>query len=277
MSRFIESIIAMSEGMQMEQSILINKSHMTEPSITAENLNLVLRLAVHQPRSMKEVFTRALSSPLETLARKKDRLHVLQNVNFKIQKGERIGILGVNGSGKTTLCRTIAGYYKPASGKIKVQGNTRAIFSTSVGVMPELTGYENAELLAALMYPHVQNKKALVQEALEFSELGSFIYSPVRHYSSGMQTRLCLSLVSAMPSEILVLDEVFDGADQFFKTKVEKRILTTISQSGIVVFVSHSAGQVLKVCTRVLVLHQNKVAFDGTPEDGVKFYEELRK
>src|SRR5256885_10895379 len=108
----------------------------------------------------------------------------------------------------TTLFRS-----GPNSGKIQVMGQARAVFDTHVGIHPELTGRENAWLLAEFLYPELEDKQSIVDEALEFSELGKFVDLPFRLYSNGMQTRLCLSVVTARPSDLLILDEVFDGAD----------------------------------------------------------------
>src|SRR5262249_15637671 len=155
----------------------------------------------------------------------------------------------------------------PTSGKVTVRGRTRAIFDTSVGIFPELTGRENARILVQFMYPdEYRQHDEIIEESLEFSELGKFVDMPFKMYSNGMQARLCLSLVSAVAPDLLILDEVFDGADKFFRAKISGRVVRLIEDSGAVIFVSHSMDQLAKVCTRVIYLRENKLFFDGDPK-----------
>jgi ABC-type polysaccharide/polyol phosphate transport system ATPase subunit len=186
--------------------------------------------------------------------------------------------LGVNGAGKSSLCRCIAGMYKPTTGSVEVFGETRAVFNTNIGIQPDLTGRENAELLTQFLYPGLSKNdaKELINDAINFSELGRFIDAPFRLYSNGMQTRLSLSLVSARPTDLLILDEVFDGADTFFKEKISLRVQKMIQLSGAALFVSHSPDQVLKVCNRAIVLDQAQIVFDGEPSEALNFYKKMR-
>ena len=195
----------------------------------------------------------------------------LENWNLSIKKGERVRIIGLNGTGKTS-CRCIAGVYQPTTGRVLVNGKIRAVFDASVGMLPELTGRENAELLFKFLYPEETLKSILLEESLQFSELGAFLESPYKDYSNGMKTRLFLSIISAKPADILVLDEVFQGADHLFSEKVRNRILNIISQSGIVLFVSHTEVSVRKVCNRVLILKEGTVVYDGAVEEGLRIY-----
>src|SRR5690606_40243843 len=178
-----------------------------------------------------------------------DQLHVLKGIDLKLNRGDRLGILGVNGSGKTTLCRCISGMYVPTKGTININGEVRSIFDTSVGIIPELTGRENAYLLSRFIFPHIskEERKRIVEEALDFTELGHFLDTPYRTYSKGMQARLSLSIISSKPTDLLILDEVFDGADEFFQAKISKRVLDMIHNSGSVIFVSHSPDQVIQI------------------------------
>ena len=144
-------------------------------------------------------------------------------------------------------------------------------------MQPELTGRENAQLLVEFIFPQIPDEHDdIIKEALEFSELGHFVDVPFKFYSNGMQARLCLSLISARPCELLMLDEVFDGADQFFRKKIAARIRNIIDQSGAVIFVSHSTDQIAEVCNRVLVLDKGRLLFDGSPQEAIKIYSALR-
>lgn len=246
--------------------------------LEVRNLHLVFRTDVHRSVHLRDLFVAVSKDPFGTLFRPQDRNHILQDVSFTIYKNDRVGILGVNGVGKTSLCRCIAGLYKPTRGSVQLHGKVRAILDTAVGIYPELTGRENAYLLAHFLYPEqYDNYTEIVEEALEFSELKNFLDTPFRTYSNGMQARLCLSLISCLPTDLLILDEVFEGADQFFREKISTRVLSMIEKSGAVLFVSHSREQVERVCNRLLLLDHGKIIFDGKVDEGIAIYEKNRK
>lgn len=246
-----------------------------ETILSIKNLNLVFNLDYyHHTNSLRDTFVRMIKSPIDTLFKPKETLHIINNISFDLKKNERLGILGVNGVGKTTLCRSVAGMLVPKSGSIKVNGEVRSVFDTSIGINPELTGKENAHLLARFFYPRENNKTIteIVNESLQFTELNEFINIPFMNYSKGMQARLCLSVISAKSCDLLILDEVFDGADEFFQKKVAERVLTMIRNSGAVIFVSHSPEQIKLACNRCIVLENSKIAYDGDVDGGINYY-----
>ncbi len=240
--------------------------------IEVKNLSMAFQTSFHHD-SVRDLFIKFMQNPLKGILRPKERLHVLQDISFSVRKGEVVGLLGINGTGKTTLCRCVADIYKPQSGTLKTRGNVRAVFDTSIGSNQELTGKENSTLLASIMFPHIKSHTKLLEDAFEFSELEHFLDMPIKTYSKGMLARLFLSLVSAVPSDILILDEVFDGADAFFQQKIANRVHEMIKASGAVLFVSHSNDQVAKICNRVLVFEKGKIAFDGDVNKGIDYYE----
>ena len=239
-----------------------------------ENLHIDFNLNIHKTNSLRDTFVSFVSAPFNFLFKPIEKLHVIKGISFKIKEGEKVGIIGINGVGKTSLCRALAGMYFPTHGKVKTYGNVRAIFDTSVGIMPELTGRENVFLISELMFPEIPLSKRVefVEEVIEFSELQHFADTPFKNYSKGMQARLCLSLISAKESDLLILDEVFDGADQFFQEKIAKRVLSIIKDSGAVVFVSHSPHQIEIACNRLILLKDGKILFDGDIQEGLKVY-----
>lgn len=202
----------------------------------------------------------------------RQKLHLLKGINLSVFEGDIVGILGINGVGKTTLCRHIAGLDGVDSYCL---GEVKSIFNTVIGVMPELTGRENAEILVELLYGKETKaeKKEITDSSLEFSELGKFADSPFKTYSKGMKARLFLSVVSARPSEILILDEVFDGADVFFNKKITNRVKSMIDDSGCVLFVSHELEKLREVCNRGIVINNSVIEFDGDIEEAINWYE----
>lgn len=239
-----------------------------------QNLNIFFDLDYHYVASVRERFIEIAQNPLRLFSSPDDKLHVLKDINLKLNRGERLGILGVNGSGKTTLCRCISGMYSPTRGTVNINGEVRAIFDTAVGIIPELTGRENAYLLSRFIFPHIshEERRKIVEEALDFTELGHFLDTPYRTYSKGMQARLSLSIISSKPTDLLILDEVFDGADEFFQAKISKRVLDMIHNSGSVIFVSHSPNQIVQACNRAIFIKDGKIVYDGKPEEAIKVY-----
>ena len=252
------------------------ESRVSDPILHIRKLNLRFQANVHRPRTWRDVFIQLLKAPLSVFVSGTAPLYACRDISLIVHRADRVGLLGVNGAGKTTLCRCIAGYYRPTSGHIEKNGEIRALFDAAVGIQPELTGRENAALLAELLYAGDKDIKSLIEEALHFSELGPSLDMPFKFYSRGMQTRLGLSLSAIRPSDLLILDEVFDGADMFFRDKISTRMLDVVHQSGAVIFVSHSIEQIRKVCNRVVVLQNGFIIFDGSVEEGLACYENLR-
>ncbi len=220
--------------------------------------------------SLRDRFARAL-----TLQGKRINTHqVLKGLNLTLEKGDKLGVLGVNGSGKTTLCRLISGVLAFDSGEISLSGECRSIFNTTIGVIPELTGRENAQLLVHFIFPteSIESQKSILEDALEFSELNEFLDIPFQNYSKGMQARLCLSVISAKECDLLILDEVFDGADLFFQEKIRTRISDVIERSGATILVSHTLDQIRSVCNKVMVLDNGNIKYIGDVEKGIKAY-----
>lgn len=243
-----------------------------EEIVSIQKMRLVFPNRVHRPNSLRDVFVKALTNPGDILLRKPQFLEVIRRVDLTISRGDRVALMGVNGAGKTSLCRAIAGFYRPTAGQISVKGEVRAIFDTMIGIYPELTGRENAHILASLLFPKLKNREAQLQDALDFSELGSFLDTPFKYYSNGMQVRLCLSVLTMEPTDLLILDEVFEGADQFFREKIALRTLGMIEKSGAVIFVSHNEEQLLRVCNRAIILRNGEVYFDGDLREGLELY-----
>lgn len=241
-----------------------------------KNISLAFETSLYQDRSLRDWFVRYAWAPWRAITSDTGIHQILDDVSLNIREGDIVGLIGINGAGKTSLCRCISDYYRPQSGTIKTNGQVRAIFDVSMGIYPELSGRENAKVLVNFLYPSLREEhSSILEEALEFSELGDFLDAPFRIYSNGMQSRLCLSLISARPADILILDEVFEGADQFFREKISRRIEKLMRSSGATIFVSHHEEQIRRVCNRVVLISRSKKIFDGNVEEGLATYKRL--
>jgi len=248
----------------------------SQPLIEIKDLSLPFKLQLTRgPTTFRSKFVNAFRPSVNRL---KGHFYAIKNVNLKIFHGERVGIIGGNGSGKTSLCRCLASMYLPQAGSIKYNGKVRAIFDSSLDFASDLSGRENLQLFSRMIYSDLSfaERKKLADEVIEFSELSDFIDLPIKNFSRGMLARLFLSLISAKACDILLMDEVFDGADIFFQEKLSQRISNMIKNSGAVVFVSHSMEQIQSVCNRVVVMSCGEVVFDGNVEEGIEFYKNIK-
>ncbi|MGH2482288.1 MAG: ABC transporter ATP-binding protein [Ktedonobacteraceae bacterium] len=193
----------------------------------------------------------------------------LTDVSFSIQRGEAIGIMGPNGSGKSTLLQLIAGIYRPTSGVIRVNGRVAPLIQLGVGFHVELTGEENIYLGASLYGFSNKTIRAKYQQIVEFSELGSFIDTPIKNYSSGMLMRLGFSIAIHLDPDILLADEILAVGDVSFKQKCLNRIRELRKSGMTLVLVSHMQEQVDTFCDTYLKLAKGRVIEQGRTQPPV--------
>jgi ABC-type polysaccharide/polyol phosphate transport system ATPase subunit len=202
----------------------------------------------------------------------------IDNLSFKVRKGEVLGIIGPNGSGKSTLLRILAGIYVPERGCVKTRGRISLLAGLGAGFQSNLTGRDNIFLSGSIYGIPVKDLKELVPSILEYAGIGSFIDQPLRTYSSGMRARLAFSIVSHMEPDILLIDEVIAVGDSSFKKKSMKRINELASGESTVVIVSHSQSLLRIICDRILCIHDGRM--DCLTEDkeyAIERYHELSK
>ncbi|GIQ66331.1 teichoic acid ABC transporter ATP-binding protein [Paenibacillus cisolokensis] len=190
-----------------------------------------------------------------------------------MRKGEVFGILGSNGAGKSTLLKIIAGVMKPTSGSVYKNGNIAPLIELGAGFNGELSGVENIYLNGLLLGYSKRFIQEMIDEIIDFSELGKFIHTPLKNYSSGMKARLGFSIATIVQPEILIVDEVLAVGDDKFREKSEKKILSMMEGGTTVLFVSHSLNQVRKLCDRVLWLDKGEVKRIGLPNDIITEYQ----
>ena len=198
-----------------------------------------------------------------------ERIYVraLHEVSFKLQEGERLGLVGHNGAGKSTLLRTLAGIYKPSQGQVIVNGTSSAALDVWMGLDGEASGEENVVSLARY---RGQSRKAALEilpEVIEFSELGGFLDMPVKTYSAGMVARLTFAVATSFPSDVLFMDEWIGAVDHSFLGKAQDRLENYFSKARAVVIATHDHDILRRFCTKVLVLEGGRLKAIGSPHD----------
>ena len=199
-------------------------------------------------------------------------LWALRDVNFKIEEGESVGFIGVNGSGKSTLLKVLCGILVPDDGKIVTHGKISALLELGVGFHLDLTGEENIFLNGSMLGFNQKEMKKRFEEIVNFSEIGDFIYSPIRTYSSGMVLRLAFSIAMCVDPDILLIDEVLAVGDEAFQKKCLKRLEKFKMAKKTIVIVSHELEAVRELCERVILLYEGQLMIDGSPEVVINKY-----
>jgi ABC-type polysaccharide/polyol phosphate transport system ATPase subunit len=194
----------------------------------------------------------------------------LKDVSFTLEQGDTIGLMGLNGSGKSTLLKLISGVMKPDEGTVLTRGRIAGLIEVGAGLHPDLSGRENIFLNGAILGMSEAEINRKFDSIVEFSELESFLDSEVRHYSSGMFSRLAFAVAVHTECDIFLIDEVLAVGDQPFRRKCMRRIRQLKAEGRTMVYVSHSPKQVLNLCERGIVLEAGRMVFEGSAEDAVK-------
>lgn len=210
--------------------------------------------------------------------RRAELFEAVKHVNFQVEKGEILGLIGKNGSGKSTMLRAIAGIFSPNSGTIDLHGNSVSLLAIGAGFQTELTGRENILLSGMLLGFSEKEIAARTDEIIEFSELGDFIDQPVRTYSSGMHSKLAFSITAILNTNIILIDEVLSVGDAHFKKKSYKKMKELISdENRTVIIVSHEAKTIRELCHKVLWINAGEVVKYGPTKEVMDAYEEFMK
>jgi ABC-2 type transport system ATP-binding protein len=204
-----------------------------------------------------------------------ERLKVLDDVSFEVQKGDFFGIVGRNGSGKSTLLKLIAGIYSPTEGHIQVHGKLTPFIELGVGFSPELTGRENIFLNGSLLGFNRKEMEGMYNDIVEFAELKQFMDQKLKNYSSGMQVRLAFSIAIRANSPILLLDEVLAVGDEAFQRKCYDYFESLRRQNKTVIIVTHDMAAVARFCTKAILVESGKVVRQGSPEVVAKAYSDM--
>jgi ABC-2 type transport system ATP-binding protein len=242
---------------------------MEKPAVKVDNVSVMFNLNKEQIDNIKEYFIKLLKRQLHF-----NEFWALQEVSFTIEKGERLGVLGLNGAGKSTLLKVVAGVLKPSMGTVMVDGVIAPLLELGAGFYQNYSGKENIFLYGATMgysRKYIQEK---YDEILDFSELHDFIDVPVKNYSSGMRARLGFSIATAVNPEVLIVDEVLSVGDAKFRKKSEAKIVSMFEKGITVLFVSHNTDQVRRLCNKAILLDKGKVIASGTANEVCDIYDE---
>ena len=233
--------------------------------ISVEGVSRSFRVHAREARTLKDlVVQRGHAEATDVWA--------LHDVSAEIGRGEAVGLIGRNGSGKTTLLRVIAEIIKPTAGQVRTEGRIGSLLELGAGFHLDFTGRENVFLNGAIQGLRRADIKARFDEIVAFAELENAIDRPVRTYSSGMTMRLGFAIAAFLDADILLLDEVFAVGDEAFQRKCFGRIFAFKERGGTIVFVSHDASAVERLCERSVFLDGGRVAFDGPTREAVARY-----
>ncbi len=243
---------------------------MSKPAIIVDDVSMKFNLSKEKVDNLKDYIIKSLRKEI-----KYNEFWALQNISFTVEKGDRVGILGLNGAGKSTLLKVIAGVFKPTEGTVTKHGKMVPLLELGAGFDPQYTGRENIYLYGAML----GYKKSFIDEKydeiVEFSELKEFIDVPLKNYSSGMKSRLGFSIATVVSPKILILDEVLSVGDAKFRKKSEKKVLSMFDSGVTVLFVSHSLAQVKRICNKAMILEKGQLIAYGDIDTIAKQYKKM--
>ena len=243
---------------------------MSKPAIIVDNVSMKFNLSKEKVDSLKDYIIKSIKKEI-----KYNEFWALQNVSFTVEKGDRVGILGLNGAGKSTLLKVIAGVFKPTEGTVTKHGKMVPLLELGAGFDPQYTGKENIYLYGAMLGYTKEFIDEKYDEIVKFSELKDFIDVPIKNYSSGMKSRLGFSIATVVSPKILILDEVLSVGDAKFRKKSEKKVLSMFESGVTVLFVSHSLAQVKRICNKAMILEKGQLIAYGDIDTISEQYEKM--
>lgn len=234
-------------------------------AIKVTDMTKTFKLYTDKPNTLKERLVRGSKNKTEVRT-------VLKNINLEIKKGETVALIGVNGSGKSTLLKLMTKIIYPNKGTVETNGKLTSLLELGAGFHPDFTGRENIYFNASIFGLTKKEIDNRVNDIIEFSELGDFIDSPVRTYSSGMYMRLAFSVAINVDAEILLIDEILAVGDQHFQEKCFEKLEELAKSDKTIVIVSHSLESIKKLCKRAIWINEGEVANDGECKKVIEDY-----
>jgi lipopolysaccharide transport system ATP-binding protein len=237
------------------------------PVIILDNICVRYRAPEEIIRTFKEYAIRNIRRNLRYRS-----FDALKNVNLQVEEGEFLGIIGRNGAGKSTLLKVISRVLIPTEGRVRIRGNISPLLELGAGFHPELTGRENIFLNGTLLGHSKRDIESRLEEIVDFAELGAFIDSPLRTYSSGMSARLGFAVATSWQPEILILDEVLSVGDEAFRLKCQGRMMGFQNKGTTTLIVTHDAKTVEELCSRVVLMDHGEIKAIGSAKEIVGLY-----
>ena len=237
-------------------------------AIRVTNLSMDFKYSKDKIDSLKEYIIRTIKRD----KRKSRKVRVLDNINFEVKRGEKLGILGFNGAGKSTLLKIISGIYEPSEGEVKINGKIAPLLELSAGFDKNYTGRDNIYLNGAFLSMDKKYLDSKIDEIIEYSELGEYIDVPIKNYSKGMKAKLGFSIATLIEPDILIIDEILSVGDIKFRKKSGKKINEMMAEGVTVILVSHSIRQVKRICDRCIWIDDGKLVMEGPAEEVCNAY-----
>ena len=257
----------------MDGLVTPDKRVLAPGTVVVDDVSMVFNIASVQYNSLKEYFIAMTRNELRFKP-----FYALKNINFTVEPGESVGLMGTNGSGKSTMLKIIAGVLSPSEGSVTVAGNIAPLIELSAGFDRELTASENIYLNGALLGYREEFIDAHYDEIVKFAELEKFMDMPLKNYSSGMVSRIAFSIATITEPDLLIVDEALSVGDKFFREKCLKRINELVESKNVtVLFVSHSADQVKKVCKRCIWIEKGEQRMDGPASEVADAYSNMKR
>jgi lipopolysaccharide transport system ATP-binding protein len=248
---------------------------MSAPAVQVRGLGKLYAVnELRHRRTLSERLWRVVR-PQSTSSGLPESLWALRDVSFDVAPGEVLGVIGLNGSGKSTLLKILARITTPTAGEARLAGRVGALLEIGTGFHPDLSGRENILLNGAIIGMTQEEIRLREEEIIDFSGVGQYIDTAVKHFSSGMFMRLAFSVAAHLRCEIMLVDEVLAVGDAGFQEKCKAKIQEIAAAGGTVLFTAHDMASVERLCARVLVLHEGRIATLGSAADGIAAYRRL--
>ena len=254
---------------------------MTTPAVRVENLSKAYRIGLADPRTtgFRDRLAAAIKSPARQLRRlsedwsdSPDTFWALKDASFTIDPGETVGLVGRNGAGKSTLLKILSRIVEPTAGRAVMRGRVSSLLEVGTGFHPELTGRENVFLNGAILGMPATEIRRKFDDIVEFSEVGKFLDTPVKRYSSGMYVRLAFSVAAHLDPQIMIVDEVLAVGDAAFQKKCLGKMNDVVKEGRTVLFVSHQMDAVASLCGSVMAVAGGRVGPKQPTEEGIAEY-----
>src|SRR3974390_1387104 len=234
------------------------------PAVKLDHVTQRFRVIQERPDTLRELFSKFLRHEVSY-----HDFDAVSALSLQVPHGQMLGLIGRNGSGKSTLLKIIAGVYRPTSGRVQVRGTLAPLIELGAGFHQELTGRENIMLNGLLMGCSREQMNAREQRIIDFTEIDEFIDTPIKQYSSGMQTRLAFAVATEGEPAILTPDEILAVGDACFQQKCFARIDKFREAGKTILFVTHDMSQVTEHCDRAVLLDKGSIIADGQPDEVV--------